>query len=183
MKKYLLILSKVLKIFTLLAFSFSIILVVFNLGFIPLKYRAFAVASRSMYPTLEKGDLVFADQYQKQGFITGDIIVFEEPGYKNRYVIHRVVEEMGEEYITKGDNNATNDNWKVSENSVQGLYVKKIARIGDFLLFLRTLPGITIFIIIPVIFLIILELNVIINEIIEHRIQKAAKQERITSIK
>jgi len=51
------------------------------------------------------------------------------------------------------------------------------------LLFLRTLPGIIIFIVIPVIYLVALEVNVIINEVIEHRMRKAAKPESVTSIK
>jgi len=136
-----------------------------------------------MYPVMEKGDLIFADRSGNQTYNVGDIAVFEEPGYKNRFVVHRIVESTEPGYITRGDNNAANDNWVVNQSSIQGKYIKKIAKLGDFLLFLRTLPGIIIFIVIPVIYLVALEVNVIINEVIEHRMRKAAKPESVTSIK
>ena len=75
-----------------------------------------------MYPTITKSShaigFVIADDTDIR---IGDIISFSVPGEEHNYA-HRVVEksvdELGEFYITKGDNNRHKDNIKVRREEI-----------------------------------------------------------------
>ena len=104
------------------------------------------VVSRSMEPTLLKGDLLFLEGRDpsqiKNGTIIGkegDIIVFDArnlPGWinpPNDPIVHRVVDKWydgGWFFLTKGDANPTVDSSAVPENRVLGVVVGRIPYIG-----------------------------------------------------
>ena len=60
---------------------------------------------------------------------------------KNSIITHRVVkieEEKDKKYfITKGDNNTTNDEDKVVFENIEGKFVKKFSKIGKYLFMLQ----------------------------------------------
>jgi len=104
------------------------------------------VVSRSMEPTLLRGDLLFLewkDSSQiKSGSIIGkegDIIVFDArnlPGWinpPNDPIVHRVVDKWYDGawfFQTKGDANPTIDSAPVPENRILGVVVGRIPYIG-----------------------------------------------------
>ena len=97
------------------------------------KYHAVAVASDSMKPAIDKGDVVIIKRIDNQYKIIkkGDVIAFE---YSNVIIIHRVVNivhDRGEYFFyTKGDNNKENDNFVIKEEMVEGIVENKIPFIG-----------------------------------------------------
>ncbi len=91
-------------------------------------YPIASVTSNSMWPVLEKGDIVFIQGLDRQDNIkTGDVVVYEN---KKGFTIHRVVSVGKETFITKGDANNIQDE-PVSYEKVIG----KAVEIGDKKLF------------------------------------------------
>ncbi len=72
-----------------------------------------AVASGSMLPTLERGDLVFVMGTSPKDIKVGDIIVYHS--CQGPYIIHRVIaiKYINNTYyfVTKGDDNPGTDYW------------------------------------------------------------------------
>lgn len=102
---------------------------------------------------IEVGDLIFVGKADVEELRAGDVIAFMEPD-SAVVVTHRITEvrtdENGQpEFITKGDANNTEDQTPVSADRVVGRYRFRLARVGDFALFLQTPPGMLVFIGIP----------------------------------
>ena len=124
-----------------------------------------AVASGSMIPTLNIGDLIIVqgglnvDDIVAQ-YETGDIIVFHSPDVPNELIVHRAVEKNGSGDTaflkTKGDNNPNRDHWDVYNSDLVGKVVWSIPYLGQIPLFVRTPTGISIIVILIVV-LILLE--------------------------
>ena len=103
------------------------------------------VSSQSMQPVLNYGDLILVRREPTERIAVGDIIAFNVPSPYNLMAqsptVHKVVEKLnenGETYFkTKGDNNPTEDQWKVPAKNVVGKYAGKIPYIGLAALFLR----------------------------------------------
>lgn len=83
-------------------------------AFPPLK-----VTGRSMYPALERGDIVIVDPRSRAQ--RGDIALVRQFGHGP--VLHRVVSVGAEGLVTKGDANRTADVAPVSEDEVGGVVV------------------------------------------------------------
>jgi signal peptidase len=124
-------------------------------------YPLLAVASGSMVPTLNVGDLIIV----QGGFTvsdinathdTGDIIVFHKPHNPDELIVHRAVEEQGDGLLTKGDNNPTVDPWAVNDGDLVGKVVWIVPYVGHVPLFVHTPTGLSIIVILIVI-LILLE--------------------------
>lgn len=99
------------------------------------RYRSMAIGSQSMYPNINKGDVIIVDQYKKteqlSNIIVGEVLVFK---HDNIVVVHRVVkiiEENGKlKFRTKGDNNNTEDNYDIDESQVVGVAKFRIPFLG-----------------------------------------------------
>jgi len=65
-----------------------------------------AISSNSMWPVLEKGDLILIKGANKDDIKIGDVVVYE---VENGFIIHRVVKLMDKSFVTKGDANTVND--------------------------------------------------------------------------
>lgn len=77
------------------------------------------VSSNSMVPKFKKGDFIVIKKQKK--YNVGDIITFEVIEENSKYYItHRIVEKNENKFITKGDANNKNDNYKVYENAIKG---------------------------------------------------------------
>lgn len=130
------------------------------------EYPALAVASTSMLPTLNVGDVIIiqgvsADQI-KPDYLTGDIVVFRYPlpNDPNFRVVHRVVKVEpkpdGSGYLitTHGDN-VVGDKDQFSpwdSNALIGKVIARIPYLGNFSLFVNKLGNFYIFIVLIVIF-------------------------------
>lgn len=100
---------------------------------------------------IEVGDLIFTVKPKIDELREGDIISYMEGDIA---VTHRIVEVQTKEdgktsFITKGDANNIKDP-AVSGDAVFGLYKGRIAKVGDFSMFLQTPVGMAVFIGIPV---------------------------------
>lgn len=87
------------------------------------KYQSIAIASGSMRPTFNRGDVVIVkkinDNYENINI--GDVIAYN---YENKLVVHRVVKiiNIDEElyFYTKGDANEEMDNYKITTDMILG---------------------------------------------------------------
>jgi len=114
-----------------------------------------AVASGSMRPALEVGDLIIVQGVTSTDIQVGDIIIFELPE-KGR-TIHRVarIQTLPNgtiQFKTKGDANPNEDAYWVAEQNVLGRVLHRIPYIG----WLTLEPTITIIIIAIIIIIIVL---------------------------
>lgn len=98
-------------------------------------YKPFIVLSGSMESDIHKGDLIIAKEYDPTKLKVKDIIAFRDA--ENTVTTHRIidiVENDGEKYfITKGDNNDTQDLNLVALSDVEGIYVFRIPGIGSMM--------------------------------------------------
>lgn len=102
-------------------------------------YKPFIVLSGSMETEIYKGDLVIVKNISPSSLKENDIITFKD---KEGYVVtHRIVKinknNHQYQFITKGDNNNTNDSGYVQEEDIEGIYQFKISGAGDIVLILQ----------------------------------------------
>ena len=108
----------------------TVVLVYFTSGYF--KYWAIAVASGSMSPNINKGDVAIIKKVDDVSKIKkGDVLAFT---YENVTIIHRVVNiaRDGNEYYfyTKGDANSTEDKFSIKEDMIVGISKVRIPWIG-----------------------------------------------------
>lgn len=112
--------------------------------------KSFTVLTGSMQPAIPQGSIVYVQKFNS--YKSGDIISFENK--TKQTVTHRVTEKVQKEdgtfYKTKGDANNTVDQELVAEKSVLGKSIFSVPYVGNFTLFLKTMPGFLLFIVLPV---------------------------------
>lgn len=99
------------------------------------KYKPTAIVSNSMHPIFDRGDVVVIeklDRKKSRNLKKYDIIEYK---LKNIIVSHRIIHiekhnDGSISYITKGDNNNTADNEKVSSNQIIGIVKFRIPKVG-----------------------------------------------------
>lgn len=99
------------------------------------KYKPTAIVSNSMHPIFDRGDVVIIeklDRKKSRNLKKYDIIEYK---LKNIIVSHRIIHiekhnDGSISYITKGDNNNTADNEKVSSNQIIGIVKFRIPKVG-----------------------------------------------------
>ncbi|MFQ6088288.1 MAG: signal peptidase I [Candidatus Methanofastidiosia archaeon] len=104
------------------------------------------VVSGSMEPVYYRGDVVFIKSVDPSTLQVGDIIVFENPR-DDTPIVHRISEIIEENrlyFVTKGDNNFSEDNYYPSypgipQEHVIGEVAFHIPKVGGITLFLRDL--------------------------------------------
>ena len=100
-------------------------------------YKPFIVMSGSMETTINIGDLVIVKKVNSSSIHAGDIIAFKNG---NTVISHRVKEVINDsgtyKFKTKGDNNNVADDFIVSSDAIEGIFVNKIPGLGSILLFL-----------------------------------------------
>ncbi|MGM9947329.1 signal peptidase I [Floccifex sp.] len=100
---------------------------------------------------IEAGDLIFIDKIEIEKLKKGDVIAFMDGA---SVVTHRIVDIEENEnkelvFTTKGDANNAEDEKKVGEKQIVGVFSKRIAKIGDFVLFAQTPTGMFLFMGLP----------------------------------
>ena len=96
------------------------------------RYWIIVIASGSMTPEIQIGDLVLIDQkYNKSLLEKGQIIAYKN---NNTIIVHRIEEKTelngSTYYITKGDANRSNDNLLVDDEMIVGLVKTEIPYLG-----------------------------------------------------
>lgn len=85
----------------------------------PFGINILQVSSNSMLPKLKKGDFIIIKKQKEYNI--GDIITYSiSEGNNVYYVTHRIIKKYENEYVTKGDANNKEDNYKVYENVIKG---------------------------------------------------------------
>ena len=123
--------NEALEIFKIFIFIFAAIFVImYSRG--EFKISSLAIVSKSMEPIIHIGDAVVYKKTDTNKIITGDIIVYK---LDNIMVVHRVSEikydsNTGIIFITKGDNNRSEDIKHVEQDQIKGKVIAIIPKIG-----------------------------------------------------
>lgn len=112
--------------------------VAFFLGLLP--WHPLAVATGSMEPLIQPGDMAILADVQPEELTEGDVIQFRRENYM---VLHRIVEVREDAdgatfYITKGDANNAPDEQPVDPEQVTGRLVGKVPGVGWLTLWMRS---------------------------------------------
>ena len=119
-------------------FSILVILVGFSIG--AFNVSPIVIATNSMYPTIERGDIVIKDRLDVEDAKIGDVIIYDLNGAS---IIHRIIQinktSEGMFFVTKGDNNTSPDALYVQESQIHGKIITTIPKAGYPTLWLRQL--------------------------------------------
>lgn len=105
-------------------------------------YQTLAVLSGSMEPGIPVGSIVYAGKTDAEELEVGDVITYRLSG--STLVTHRIVEvdEVNEQFITKGDANDVNDGNPVTYEQVVGKVNFHLPLLGYVCIYFRTPLGI-----------------------------------------
>ena len=119
-------------------------------------WKPFIVLSGSMETQISAGDIVVVKEIDTNELKKGDIIAFKDGNIVITHRIDEVTEIDGKtQYITKGDNNNTQDIGYVLPEQVEGVFKFKIARLGNIAMFIQTPLGMIVCLSIPIIIIIL----------------------------
>ena len=98
-------------------------------------YKPFIVLSGSMESDIHKGDLIITKKVKPENLEVDDIIAFRDAaGTVTTHRIIDIVEKNGKKsFITKGDNNSTQDRNLVALESVEGIYIGRVPGLGSIM--------------------------------------------------
>lgn len=144
---------------------------VIAVSMLPIKnnYKLLAVTGGSMQPTISSGSMAIVKP--QDDYKAGDIITFNPPDAKSKKenTTHRIISVEDRDgltfYKTKGDANTSPDSELISKNRVIGKYVTSVIWVGYLLIYIKTLPGLLLIIIIPATIIIYEEAKKIRNEV------------------
>ena len=142
-------------------------------------YKPMIVLSGSMETSIHTGDLVFVKMVDTTTLKENDVIAFRNE--ENTVTTHRIVEivyENGKQYFrTKGDANNVEDMNLVEMEDVEGVYVGRLAGVGNFLMFMQKPIGL--FMVLLIILVIGLIWLYIVNKKDEKEYRKEKEKDRL----
>ncbi|PUB10635.1 signal peptidase I [Paenisporosarcina sp. OV554] len=122
-------------------------------------YQPLTVLSNSMNPSFETGDMLFVNKVDPMEVKVDDVITFKELG--GVLITHRVIEVInnsgGIGFVTKGDNNNVKDEEVVKGENLIGKQVFNIPNAGHIAKKLRSPMGLILFILLPLVSYICIE--------------------------
>jgi signal peptidase len=126
--------------------------------------RSFIVNSGSMEPTIPTGALVVTKHVDPALLKSGDVITFiQSINNQQKFITHRIAHITSRNtkvmLNTKGDNNGLSDNWQVASDAVIGKVTISLPYIGSFLLFAQSKLGMMLFVFIPAMFILKVQIN------------------------
>lgn len=113
-------------------------------------YKLFMILDEKMEETLEYGDLVFTHNISIDELKIGDIVAFRNAA--NTITIHRIEEinetkEHSKIFTMKAQENETEDTRNVKEEKIEGILIKRIPKIGLWIMVFQE-PLVTLLVII-----------------------------------
>lgn len=112
--------------------------------------KPFIVLTGSMEGTVNAGDLAITKDIEPETLQVGDIISYK---IDQSIITHRIIEEIEVDglpaFRTKGDANNIEDTAYVLYEQVEGVYMFRIAGIGNLAMFMQTPVGMIVFIAVP----------------------------------
>lgn len=145
--------------------------------FTVLGLRSYTVATGSMEPNIHIGSVVFT--LPSKTYKVGDILTFNRGKVS---ITHRIIAINNGQYQTKGDANTAIDPGLVNRANVIGKDVLIVPGLGAFTIFLKTIPGFAIFILVPMLIYILLEVRVIKKEWEKHIENKVLEKMKSTNL-
>ena len=123
-------------------------------------WKPFIVLSGSMESEIYSGDIVVVKEVDKENLKVNDVIAFKNDDIVITHRIVEIVKENGTtKYITKGDNNNTQDKDYVLPENVEGLYQFKVSNLGNLAMFIQTPTGMLVCLSIPILLLILVQVS------------------------
>ena len=117
------------------------------------------VLTDSMFPEIEKGDLIICHTLDASEVKEGDVISFFDPaGNGTSIVTHRVIEIINENgklsFRTKGDGNNAEDKDPVPAENLVAAYDFRIPNAGYVAVFMQSTEGLLVCVVLPIVLLI-----------------------------
>ena len=120
-------------------------------------WKPFIILSGSMESEIMPGDIAIVKEVDTKTLKVDDVIAFKNDDLVITHRIKEIKTQDGKtKYITKGDNNNTNDFDAVTPDQVEGIYVLRIPNLGNLAIFIQTPIGMLVGLSIPLILLILL---------------------------
>lgn len=98
-------------------------------------YKPFIVLSGSMENEIRIGDLIVVENINPQKLVKGDVIAFRDA--ENTVTTHRIIDMVESDgvtyFVTKGDNNNSQDQNLVEYQDIEGIYRFRIPAVGTML--------------------------------------------------
>jgi len=98
-------------------------------------YKPFIVLSGSMETKIHRGDLIFVKEIDPISLSLEDVIAFRDA--EDTITTHRIIDIVDKDgityFITKGDNNSSQDQNLVEYEDVEGIYVGRIPNVGNIM--------------------------------------------------
>jgi signal peptidase len=140
-----------------LALALAVVLMITSLTIYVLPlfgWRVDDIGSGSMEPEFNAGTMVISQRVNPASITVGDIIIFRSSSAENM-ICHRVFEvrRAGLEFVTKGDAYKDPDPAPVADGNVVGRITFHASFIGNIVAFIKTLPGLIIFLVLPGLFI------------------------------
>lgn len=145
-------------------------------------YKSYVIASNSMYPVLEYGDVIIIKEVDYQDIQEKDIVTYlgKEGEFKDRVITHEVIEvfyENGTKVLkTKGRANTGTDP-NVYEEQIYGRFIYRFFTLSFISKIVRDELGFVLFIFIPFTILFILEFINMVKETRRRELEKQVKQQ------
>lgn len=142
--------------------------------------QAYVVQSDSMTPEFAAGDVIFSEEVNPEELVAGDIITFisrdsASYGQTITHCIREVTTYNGElAFITYGIATGVDDGTPAVASDVLGRYTFRIAGLGSFFEFLKSVPGYIVCILLPFLVIIGLQVANIVSAVRAARAEKAA---------
>lgn len=142
--------------------------------------QAYVVQSDSMTPEFAAGDVIFSEEVNPEELVAGDIITFisrdsASYGQTITHCIRKVTTHNGElAFITYGIATGVDDGTPAAASDVLGRYAFRIAGLGSFFEFLKSVPGYIVCILLPFLVIIGLQVANIVSAVRAARAEKAA---------
>ena len=123
-------------------------------------WKPFITLSGSMESEIYAGDLAIVKEVDTEELKKGDVIAFRQDDIVITHRIENIVMEDGRKrFVTKGDNNNTEDIMPVYEDMIEGKYLFKISKLGNVAMFIQTPLGIVVVLAIPILLLVLIQIN------------------------
>lgn len=98
-------------------------------------YKPFIVLSGSMETKIRIGDLIITKIIDPDSLKVDDVIAFRDE--ENTVTTHRIIDIIDKDgttyFVTKGDNNSSQDRYLVKYKDVEGIYITRIPGVGQAL--------------------------------------------------
>lgn len=98
-------------------------------------HKPFIVLSGSMEGEIKIGDLIVVENVNPEKLVKGDIIAFRDAA--NTVTTHRIIDLVKNDgstyFVTKGDNNSSQDQNLVEYKDVEGIYRFRVPNVGNVL--------------------------------------------------